>query len=77
MLVMILIDVQYLQDVVLSFEKGWNGQIHSSSDSHHSKKNIPAKFPIPPTWRGISHLLPFNTTWKTLERIMIKETKNV
>ena len=30
MLILILIDVQYVQEVVLSFEKGSNGQNHSS-----------------------------------------------
>ena len=35
MLILILIDVQYLHNVIFSFEKGLNGQNHSSSDSHH------------------------------------------
>ena len=39
MLILILIDVQYLQNVVFSFEKGLNVQNHSLSDSHH------------PTWK--------------------------
>ena len=50
MLILILIDVQYLQNVVFSFEKGSNDQIHSLSDSHDSIKKVsPAKFPISPT----------------------------
>ena len=39
----ILIDDQYVQNVVLSFEKSSNGQNHSSSDSHHPTKQIPSK----------------------------------
>ena len=35
MLAMVLIDVQYIQNVVFRFEKGSNVQIHSSSDFHH------------------------------------------
>ena len=35
MLILILIDVQYLQNVIFSFEKGLNGQNYSSSGSHH------------------------------------------
>ena len=31
----ILIDVQYLQNDAFYFEKGLNGQMHSSSDAHH------------------------------------------
>ena len=34
-LLLILINVQYLQNVVFSFDKGLSGQIHSLSDSHH------------------------------------------
>ena len=36
MLILILIYVQYLQNVVCSFGKGVNGQNHSLSDSHHA-----------------------------------------
>ena len=65
MLILILIDVQYLQNLVFSFEKGSNVQNHSLSDSHHSiKKFPPAKFPIP-LLKGFS-CLPLNTIWKTL-----------
>ena len=50
MLTLILIDDQYVQNVVLSFEKSPNSQNHSSSDSHHlTKKILSAKFPILPT----------------------------
>ena len=43
MLILILIDVQYLQNIVFSFEKGSNSQNHSSSDSHHLIKKSPQK----------------------------------
>ena len=41
MLILVLIDVQYLRNVVFSFEKGLNGQIYSSSDSHYLIKKLP------------------------------------
>ena len=44
MLILIIIDVQYLQKAVLSFEKGSNHQNHSSSGSHHKispQQNLP------------------------------------
>ena len=41
MLTLILIDVQYLQNVVFSFEKVLNSHNHSSSDSHHPMKKYP------------------------------------
>ena len=58
MLISILIDVQYLQNIVFSFEGGSNGQNHSSSGSHHLVKKFPSQqhfwFPpvggIPPTF---------------------------
>ena len=52
-LILILIGVDYLQSVVFSFEKGLNGQNHSSLDSHRPIKNPPAKFTILfPGWEG-------------------------
>ena len=52
MLISILIDVQYLRNVFY-FEKGLNGQMHSSSDAHHLVKNPRlVKFPIPPPLGG-------------------------
>ena len=51
MLILILIDVQYSQKAVFSFEKGLNLQNRSSSGSLHLvKKFPPAKFliPVPP-----------------------------
>ena len=48
MLILILIDGQYLENVVSSFKKGSNFQYDSSSGSHHSlEQNPTAKFPIP------------------------------
>ena len=51
MLIFILIDVQYLQnDAVFGFEKGSNGQSHSSSVSHYLVKKFPQQhspFPLP------------------------------
>ena len=48
---LILVDVQYLRNVVFCFEKGLNGQKHSSSDFKHPvEKSPPAKFLIPPNW---------------------------
>ena len=38
MLTLILIDLQYEQNVVLNFENGSNDQNHSSSDSHNATK---------------------------------------
>ena len=46
MLILILIDVQYSQKAVFSFEKGLNGQIHSSGSHHQVKKSPPATFLI-------------------------------
>ena len=43
MLILILINVQYLQNVVFSFEGGSNGQNHSSSGSHHLIKKFPSQ----------------------------------
>ena len=40
MLILILIDVQYSQKAVFSFEKGSNCQNHSSSGSLHPAENF-------------------------------------
>ena len=48
MLILILIDVQYLQKVVFSFERSLDGQNHSTSGSHHLiKKSIQQNFGQP------------------------------
>ena len=45
MLILIFIDVQYIQNVVFSFQKGSNGLNDSSLDFYHPSKKIPpAKF---------------------------------
>ena len=49
MLIFILVDVQYSQNAVFTFEKGSNRQNHFSSSSHHLvKKFPPVKFSILP-----------------------------
>ena len=54
--ILILINVQYLQNVVFSFEKGSTSQTHSFSDSYHPiKKIFPLQnFPFPPMAGRIS-----------------------
>ena len=43
MLILVLIDVQYIQNVVFSFQRCSNGQNHSLSDSHHPITHTPSK----------------------------------
>ena len=43
MLILVLIDVQYIQNLVCSIEKSLNCQNHSSSDSHHPITHTPRK----------------------------------
>ena len=68
MLILILINVQYLQNVLFSFEKSLNGQIHSPLDSHHQIKKVLSPHPFPSTG-GNSSPLTLNTIWITLNRI--------
>ena len=64
MLILILIDVQYLQTVFFSFEIGSNGQNHFPSGSHHPlKKKNQQNFQFPPVG-GFSP--PLDPIWKTL-----------
>ena len=50
-LILILIDVQYLQNVLFSFENGRNGQTQSFLDFHHQiKKSLVAKFTMFHKW---------------------------
>lgn len=50
MVILIITDVQYLQNVVFGFEENRNGQSHCSLDTHHPIKESPqVKLPIPPT----------------------------
>ena len=59
LIILILINVQYLQNVVFSFQKGSSGQNHSLSDSHHPiEKSPPANFPSP------YPLILFGKSWK-------------
>ena len=52
-LILILIDVQYLQNVVFYFDKGLNDQMHSSSDVHHLIKiSTPSKIFHSPSTTG-------------------------
>ena len=50
---LILIDVQYLQNVLFSFEKGSNGENHSLTDSYHPMKKSPQQNISSPHWAGI------------------------
>ena len=66
MLILVLMDVQYLQNVVI-FQKGSNCQMHFSLDSNHPIKKSPHPSKIYfPHVGGISPA-PLNTIWKTLE----------
>ena len=67
MLISILIDVQYLQNVIFSFEKDSSGQYHSFSGSHHLVKKSPSKIYLTPTLTGEGRFLPsLNAIWKNL-----------
>ena len=56
-----------LNEAIFSFEKGANGQNHSSSGSHRPvKKFSRAKYLVRlPQW-GDTHLPPLSTIWKAL-----------
>ena len=43
MLILILMDVQYLQNVVFTTGRGLNNQSHSLSGSHHMIKKVPTQ----------------------------------
>ena len=49
MLILILIDTQYLQNVDFSFDNGLNGRNHSSSGSHHPIKKFSPRWGYPTT----------------------------
>ena len=62
MLILILIDVQYSQKAIFSFEKGLNCENYSYPGSHHPVKNLPQQnFKFPPSWGWIPPLL--NRIW--------------
>ena len=65
MLILALINAQYLQSVVFTFEKSSNGQNCSSSDSQYPVKNSPqAKFLISPLLKESPHPLTlFEKPW--------------
>ena len=55
-LILILIDVQYLQINVFYFEKGLNGQMHFSSDPHHLiKKSTPSWKTLGFFWHTVNY----------------------
>ena len=64
MLILILINIQYLQNVVFSSEEGQNGQNHSSV-THHQLKNPPRQDFASPLL-GKPSPLPVGTICKTL-----------
>ena len=72
MLIVILVDAQYLQNVVFSFEKGLNGQNHSLWDSHHPlKKSSKQNWEIPPY-----PLMLFEKPWiSNMPRVGFKPTQ--
>ena len=57
MLILILIDVQYSQKAIFSFEKGSIGQNHSSGSQDLVKKS-PSKISNPLHWGISPHSLP-------------------
>ena len=60
MLILILFNIQNLQSVAFSFEKGSSGQNHFLSASHQPIEKFPdANFPS---------VLLLNAIWKTLEK---------
>ena len=66
LLILILIHVQYLQNVAFFFEAGSNGQSHSSADPHNSMKKSFYKNFSSLHWEGKFPTYPFNAIWKTL-----------
>ena len=64
MLILILIDVQYLNNVVFSIKKGSHGWNHSLSDSHHPIKKSRTKISLSPSYLLI---------WKIMILILIEE----
>ena len=66
MLILILVDVQYSENAVFSFEKGSNCQNHSSLGSHHLVNNLTSKISkfSPPS--GGIYPPPLTAIWKTL-----------
>ena len=70
MLILILIDVQYSQKAVFSFEKGSNCQNHSSSGSHHLLKNPLSQIFDSAYWEEFTHPHPRPLTpYRYLEKL--------
>lgn len=64
MLIFILIDFQYSQNVLFSFEKGTDGQNHPSSGSRYPVKSFPQqKFASSPTRESPDPLALFGRPW--------------
>ena len=72
LLILILIDVQYLQNVLFSFESGSDSWNHYSS-SHHSIKYLPPGFDLS-FWSAIVKIYPF-ATLRWANKILIKFNK--
>ena len=64
-LILILIDVQYLQNVFFFFDKGSKGQNHAFQESHLPIRNHPSKYSHSSPTRG-NFPLHLNVIWKTL-----------
>ena len=74
MLILILIDLQYVQNDVFSLEKSSVSQYQFLSDSHHLiKKFLYQNFPFPTT--GGINPLRFNVIWKTLRSSIYLSSK--
>ena len=65
MIILILIDVQYLQNVLFRFPKGLNHQIHSSNSPPPDKKSPHHLIKNPPQ-QNLSSSQTLNTIWKTV-----------
>ena len=65
MLILILIDGQYSQNAVFSFEKGSNSQNHSFSGSLHPRKISDSHPPVTTIWKTLHHVIipNFWYTW--------------
>ena len=55
MLILILLEIQYSQNVDFSFEKGSNGQNHSPSDSYSPDRRILPQLNFPLSSHLITH----------------------
>ena len=75
--ILILIEVQYLQNVVFSFEKHLNGQnLLLIRFLPPDKKISQQNFPVPPTGGGKISPQPLNAIWKTLHTGKVHSANN-